>query len=45
MLSCSLRFSAPSFWTGGGLDSRCVGRVFGADGTVRRRETSHDVYT
>ena len=22
---------------GGGLDSRCVGRVYGADGAVRRR--------
>ena len=32
MLSCSIRFSAPSFWMGGGLDSRCVGRVYGADG-------------
>ena len=34
MLSCSLWFSAPSFWKGGGLDSRCVGRVDGADGAV-----------
>ena len=25
MLSCSTWFSAPSFWMGGGLDSRCVG--------------------
>ena len=32
MLSCSICFSAPSFWTGGGLESRCVGRVYGADG-------------
>jgi len=32
MLSCSIRFSAPSFWMGGGLESRCVGRVYGADG-------------
>jgi len=31
MLSCSVRFSAPSFWMGGGLESRCVGRVYGAD--------------
>jgi len=23
MLSYSIRFSAPSFWMGGGLDSRC----------------------
>jgi len=28
-------FSAPSFWMGGGLESRCVGRVYGADGAVR----------
>jgi len=27
MLSCSIRFSAPSFWMGGGLDSRCACRV------------------
>jgi len=32
MLSCSIWFSAPSFWMGGGLDSRCVGCVYGADG-------------
>ena len=32
MLSCSIWFSAPSFWMGGGLESRCVGRVCGADG-------------
>ena len=30
MLSCSIRFSAPNFWMGGGLES--VGRVYGADG-------------
>jgi len=34
MLSCSIWFSAPSFWMGGGLESRCVGRVDGADGAV-----------
>ena len=34
MLSCSILFSAPSFWMGGGLESRCVGRVYGADGAV-----------
>jgi len=28
-------FSAPSFWMGGGLESRCVGRVYGVDGAVR----------
>ena len=27
MLSCSIWFSALSFWMGGGLESRCVGRV------------------
>ena len=36
MLSCSIRFPAPSFWKGGGTESRCVGRVYGADGAVRR---------
>jgi len=35
MLSCSIWFSAPSFWMGGGLESRWVGRVYGADGAVR----------
>jgi len=34
-LSCSIWFSAPSFWMGGGLESRCVGRVYGADGAMR----------
>ena len=33
MLSCSIWFSAPSFLIGG-LESRCVGRVYGADGAV-----------
>jgi len=32
MLSCSVWFSAPSFWMGGGLERRCVGSVYGADG-------------
>jgi len=35
MLSCSIWFSASSFWMGGGLESRCVGRVYGADCAVR----------
>jgi len=35
MLSCRIWFSAPSFWMGDGLESRCVGRVYGADGAVR----------
>ena len=34
MLSCGTWFSAPSFWIGGGLESRCVGLVYGADGAV-----------
>jgi len=34
MLSCSIWFSAPSFWMGGGLERRCVGRVYGADVAV-----------
>jgi len=32
MLSCSIWFSAPTFWMVGGLESHCVGRVYGADG-------------
>jgi len=35
VLSCSIWFSAPSFWMGGGLESRCVDRVCGADGGIR----------
>jgi len=35
MLSCSIWFSAPSFWKGGGLESRCLGRVCGVDGATR----------
>jgi len=42
MLSCSVWFSAPSFWKGGGLKSRCVGRVYGADGAVHG--TIHTTY-
>ena len=40
MLSCSIWFSAPSFWMGGSLESRCVGRVYGADGAVHRTAPS-----
>ena len=32
--SCSIRFSALSFWMGGGLESRRVGRVCGAGRTT-----------
>ena len=35
MVGCSIWFSAPSFWMGGGLESRCVGRVCGADGAMQ----------
>ena len=35
MLIYIVWFSAPNFWIGGGLESRCVGRVYGADGAVR----------
>ena len=35
MLSCCIWFSASSLWMGGGLESRCVGRVYGADGAVQ----------
>ena len=41
MLSCSIRFSAPSFWMGGGLQSCCVGRVYSAQGTVRTARTTY----
>jgi len=45
MLSCSIWFSAPSFWMGGGLESRCVGRVYGADGAVHCTiRTVHTTY-
>ena len=40
MLSCSIWFSAPSFWMGG-LESRCVGRVCGADGAVALGAQNH----
>ena len=45
MLSCSIWFYAPSFWMGGGLESRCVGRVYGADGAMRMHGTIRTVHT
>ena len=33
MLRCSIWFSEPNFWMGGGLESSSVGRVCGADGS------------
>jgi hypothetical protein len=44
MLSCSIWYSAPSFWMGGGLESRCVGRVYGADGAIGTIRTVHTTY-
>ena len=41
MLSCSIWFSAPSFWMGGGIECRCVGRVYGLDGAVARHHPHH----
>jgi len=41
ILSCSVWFSAPSFWMGGGLESRCVGRVYGADVAVALGAENH----
>ena len=50
MLSYSIWFYAPSLWMGGGLESRCVGRVYGADvvvcltarhGTIRTVNTTY----
>jgi len=43
MLSCSVWFSAPSFWMGGGLECRSVGRVYGADGAVHHLHRTHDL--
>jgi len=46
MLSCSIWFSAPSFCMGDGLESCCVGRVYGvygADGAVHRPHRTHDL--
>jgi len=42
MLSCSIWFSAPIFWMGGGLESRCLGRVYGADGAMAHPHRTHD---
>jgi len=41
MLSFCIWFSAPSFWIGSGLESRCVSRVYGADAAVRRHHPHH----
>ena len=46
MLCCSIWFSAPSLWMGGGIESRCLGRVYGAYGALRRHNirTVHTTY-
>jgi len=41
MLSCSVWFSVPSFWIGGGLGSRCVGGVYIAGGAVQLGAENH----
>jgi len=43
MLSCSIWFSAPSFWMGGGLESRWVGHVYGAVGSRHHPNRTHDL--
>ena len=43
MLSCSIWFSAPSSWMGGGLESRCLGRVYGVDGAIARHPSKNSV--
>ena len=43
MLSCSIWFSAVSFWMGVGLESRSVGRVYGADGARHQPHRAHDL--
>jgi hypothetical protein len=44
-LSCSIWFCAPCFWMGGGLESRCIGRVCGADGARHDPHRTHDLYS
>jgi hypothetical protein len=43
MLSCRIWFSAPSLWMCGGLESCCVGRVYGADDAVHHPHHKHDL--
>jgi len=45
MLSFSIWLSEPSMWMGSGLESRCIGRVCGADGAVHGTiRTAHTTY-
>jgi len=41
MMNCSIWFSALGFWVGGGLESGCVGRVYGADGARHHPHHPH----
>jgi len=44
MLSCSIWFSALSFWMGGGLESRCIGHVYSVDGVAQHHpHHTHDL--
>ena len=44
MLSCSIWFYEPSLWmSGSGLESRCVSRVYGADGVVHHPHRTHNL--
>jgi Ca2+/Na+ antiporter len=43
MLSYSIWFSLPSLWLDGGLESRCIGHVYGANGAVRTVHTTYAV--
>ena len=45
MLSCSVWFSASRFWMDDGLESRCVGRVCGADGAGQHPHRTHDLHS
>ena len=46
MLVCSIWFCAPSVWMVGGLESRCVGHVYGADGAAwHHPHPTHDLTT
>jgi len=44
-MCCSMWFSAPMVWIGSGLESRCVGRVYGADVAVHHPHRTHDLHS
>jgi len=41
MLICSIWFSGPCFWMGGGLERRYVGGVYDADGARHHPHRTH----